>query len=511
MLFSRINVTLALLATAFAGMMYLPLSQMPPVYAAFCFVYLLLFHYSIFSLALHLRKITTILLPILLFLSIIGSYLYTFLNIKISDNLLFLLIETTAGEAGQALTPAFITAILAAVILSTGAYYGLKRCAQPPSLKWPILLLIVLIPINVALSKFNKYPLARQLRPAIATKYAFPFCVIDSVANFSIRWVQYKTRPKPQSSALLASEVMKPDQREPLTLIFVIGESARADHFQINGYPRETTPRLAKEENVLTYGAIRSFAALTRISVPVMLTPATTKHPKITTNSFLDLFVKHGFSTAWISANSRAVYSSDMPTTRIMGNAQKTIFRNDFTTADYSSFRDEMMLPVVKEVLSTTDGKRAIVVHTRGSHFQYHSKYSQKYRKFTPDKYSGYDNLKTVINAYDNSIIATDGFLADIYDMVRNQNALVIYCSDHGESLGEDGIFMHGNKKRPEQREVPLIIWYSDKYKQLNPDYVAALKNQVGKALSHDVLFPWTVNLGGIALKNTSLPVLIPN
>ncbi|SIO29333.1 phosphoethanolamine transferase [Halodesulfovibrio marinisediminis] len=509
MAFPKTNITLLLLSLAFAGMMYLPLSQLSPTYALFAFTYLVLFHYSIFAIALRIKKIAIIVIPVLLFLSTVGAYLYNFLNIKISDNLLFLLIETTVGEASETLTPQFVLSIVIALLLSISAYAAIKRCTQPPKLKWPILLLLLLIPINVALSKCNKHPIAVQLRPSIATKYAFPFCVIDSVANFSIRWVQYKTRPKPKSSASLDSELITPQQTEPLTVIFVIGESARADHFQINGYSRETTPHLIKEKNVITYGAIRSFAALTRISVPAMLTPATSAHPKITTNSFLDLFVKHGFATAWISANSRAVYSSDMPTTRIMGNAQQTIFRNDFTTADYSTFRDEMMLPVVKRVLSNIDGNRTIVIHTRGSHFNYHTKYSEKYRKFTPDKYSNYENLNTVINAYDNSILATDAFLANLYDLVRDKNALVIYSSDHGESLGEDGIFMHGNKKRPEQRNVPLIIWYSDKYAIHNPRYVEALKQQIGKSLSHDILFPWTINLGGIALKNTSLPVLM--
>lgn len=511
MALSRPNITLSLLAVAFASMMYVPLSRLTPAYALFAFSYLVLFNYSIFSIAIRLKKIVSILLPVIFCMSIIGAYLYTFLNIKISDNLLFLLLETTTGEANEALTPGFILSIAIALALSIAAHIGLKKCKTPPKLKWPIIILLLLIPINVALSKFSKHPVAKQLRPAIATKYAFPFCVIDSVANFSIRWVQYKTRPKPQSSALLESEFVSQKQSDPLTLIFVIGESARADHFQINGYGRNTTPRLAKEKNVITYGGIKSFAAMTRVSVPAMLTPATSKKPNITTNSFLDLFVKYGFSTAWISANSRVAYSSDMPTTRIMGNAQQTIFRNDFTTADYSEFRDEMMVPVVQKVLTSTQGNRVIVVHTRGSHFNYSTKYSEKYRTFTPDKYSSYSNLDTVINAYDNSIIATDGFLANVYDMVKGQNALVIYSSDHGESLGEDGIFMHGNDKRPEQRNVPFIVWYSDKYAELNPTYVAALKDQVGKRLSHDVLFPWTVNLGGITLKNTSLPVLITN
>ncbi|MEZ6854402.1 phosphoethanolamine transferase [Halodesulfovibrio aestuarii] len=508
---SRSTVTISLLSMAFAGMMYVPLSRLSPAYAAFAFSYLVLFNYSTLAIALRLKKISSILLPIIFALSFVGAYLYTFLHIKISANLLFLALETTVGEANEALSPGVILSIFLALVLSIAIYFGIKGCEKPPKLKWPVILLLLLIPINVGLSKFSKHPVARQLRPALATKYAFPFCVIDSVANFSIRWVQYKTAPKPQSSALLESEYIAPQKNDPLTLIFVIGESARADHFQLNGYGRETTPRLSKEKNVITYGSIHSFAALTRISVPAMLTPATSKKPKITTNSFLDLFVKYGFSTAWISANSRMAYSSDMPTTRIMGNAQQTIFRNDFTTADYSGFRDAMMLPVIKKVLSTTHGNKVIVVHTRGSHFNYSTKYSDKYRKFTPDKYKNYTNLDTVINAYDNSIIATDGFLADVYDMVKKQNALVIYSSDHGESLGEEGIFMHGNDKRPEQRSVPFIIWYSNKYAELNPAYVTALKEQVGKKLSHDVLFPWTVNLGGIALKNTSLPVLIAN
>ncbi|OBQ52089.1 phosphoethanolamine transferase [Halodesulfovibrio spirochaetisodalis] len=506
--FIQRNYFVLLLSTLLTLMMYKPIMELSFPYFIISIAYLFLFHYSIFSLSLYLKKITIVFLPFLIFICTICAYLFNFLNIKISDNLLFLLLETTQGESGEALTSKFIASIFLACIFALLTYIGIRK-STPQRPLIPILLLVLLIPVNVALAKWDKHPIARELRPAIATKYAFPFCVIDSLANFSIRWVQYKTRPEPKSSALLASEQISPQNNEPLTLVFVIGESARADHFQLNGYTRETTPRLMREPNVISFGAIRSFAALTRISVPVMLTPATSDEPEIVTNSFIDLFVKHGFSTAWISANSKVAYSSDMPTTRIMGNAQRTFFRNDFTTADYSTFKDEMMLPVLQEVLSTSCGNRVIIIHTRGSHFNYSTKYAKKYRKFTPDNCNEFDNLEKIVNAYDNSILATDGFLADIIAMLKEQNALVIYSSDHGESLGEEGIFMHGNAKRPEQRNVPFIIWYSDKYKENSPNAIAALEKHVGSELSHDVLFPWTINLGGIILPDSDLPALL--
>ncbi|MCG8533321.1 MAG: phosphoethanolamine transferase [Desulfovibrionales bacterium] len=495
---------LALIFTGLAAGSISSLSLLPAILVS---CYIAAFTFSVCYAALYFKRIAALLIPLLLSLSCVAAYFKTFLHLRITDELLFLVLETTIGETREFVTTNLAVGISASIFVGILCSLIIWKSHGKPNLKLLLPLLVLSIGINIGLSKLKKHPQVIEYYSVASTKYMYPFGVINTLVNFSGRYVNFVLAPPPTSSATLAAKYTPEPDGESVKVIFVIGESARADHFQINGYERETTPNLMKEKNLISYIKQRSFAAHTRKSVPAMITPATTDNPEITTSSFMPLFEKYGFKTAWLSANSRYVDASDAPTTRAMGHVQKTVFRNDFTTADYTEFKDEMMLPEVKKLLEP--GNQALVIHTRGSHPLYYTKYTDEYRKYTPDVFEEYNDIETVVNSYDNSILATDAFLKRIFDLVRDENAIVIYSSDHGQSLGENGIFLHGNEFVPGQREVPFVIWYSDKYKQYHPDRIAALEALNQRTdLTHDVLFPWTLQLGGITLVNSALPLL---
>lgn len=497
----------SVLSIAFTGLMLPTISKLSLGYILFAVSYLLLFNFCILYAATFLRRISSVLIPVLFFLSTIAGYFHAVFRTKIDHELIFLLLETNSGEAGEFINSELIMVGVAGLLFSIIMGYLIKNCTGKRQLKLVILPLLVLIPINIGLSKFRNNPQVRIIRPAVATKYAFPYCVVNSFANFTKHYIVYLTQGDVISSATLESKATPP--KEPLKVIFIVGESARADRFQLNGYERETNPLLVKEKNVITFGSIKSFSAYTRISVPAMITPTMLSKPEVPMGSFLALFKKHGFETTWISANDRYT-GKDTPTTRAIGEVDIRLFRNKFTDAEYGEFIDEMFLEPVKELVADEAKNQAIAIHTRGSHAHYACRYTKEFQKYMPDGYGSYSEVEKVNNAYDNSILATDAFIKSIIDIVRDKNTVVIFSSDHGESLGEDGHFGHGNPAIKEQREVPLIIWYSDKYAELNPEMVKLLKQQVGKRLSHDVLFPWTLNLGGISLINTDQPVLVP-
>lgn len=119
-----------------------------------------------------------------------------------------------------------------------------------------------------------------------------------------------------------------------------------------------------------------------------------------------------------------------------------------------------------------------------------------------PDTYSNEAmprDIANVINAYDNSIVKTDAMIAETIDVLRDRNAVVLYTSDHGESLGENGVFFHGTKKvADEQYEVPLFLWYSDVYEKSRPDVVARLRRVRGTPVTHDFIYHTLLGLGGI-------------
>lgn len=496
----------AAFAAAFAALMLPDLMRLPAAYAIASAIYLFLFNFCIMYAACQLPKITCYLVPPIFFVSSIAAYFHGVYRIKIDRELIFLLLETNTGEASAFVTPKVVLFGCSALAISLFFGFLLKRATGKFQFKPLALALLLVVPTTILLGKFKKTPVVQLVRPAVATKYVFPYCVFNGTGQFIGQYVKNIIKGLPEDSGKINSFAIQ--EKEPLKIIAIIGESARADRFQINGYHRETSPLLNKEKNLVNYGSIRSFSAYTRLSVPAMITPATLAKPETTMTSFLGLFKKHGFKTTWLSANDR-LDSHDTPTTNAIGNIDQKIFRHKFCRVSYNRFYDSMLIAPLKDVLKSTTGSQAIAVHTRGSHASYSARYTKEFAKFTPDAYGEDMELEPLNNAYDNSILATDAFIVSVIDLVRDQNAVVIYSSDHGESLGEDGRFAHGNPAIKEQREVPFFIWYSDKYAELHPDIVAALRQKQGERLSHDVFFPWTVNLGGIMLPKSNQPVLL--
>lgn len=494
------------LALAFSALMLPDLMRLPLLYAIPSAVYLVAFNFCVMYAVSQIRTFASIFVPPIFFISALASYFHAVYRIKIDKELLLLLLETNSGEASEFITSKVLLFGIIAILFALGIGYLLKKSTGKLHKKLLIIVLLFAVPATIFLGKFKKTPVVQQIRPAVATKYVFPYCVFNGLGQVTGQYIKNLFHDDIIDSSKLDSVALK--QEYPLEVITIVGESARADRFQINGYYRETTPLLNKEKNLVNFGAITSFSAYTRLSVPAMITPATLANPETTMTSYLGLFKKHGFKTTWLSANDR-LDSHDTPTTNAIGDIDQKIFRNKFCRVSYNKFYDEMLIAPLKNVLESYSGNQAIAIHTRGSHARYNARYTNKFAKFTPDNYGEDMNLVKVNNAYDNTILATDAFIESIIDLVRDKNAVIIYSSDHGESLGEDGRFAHGNPDIIEQRRVPFFVWYSDTYKKLHPSIVDALKKQQGTELSHDVFFPWVVNLGGILLLNSSQPVLL--
>jgi len=281
--------------------------------------------------------------------------------------------------------------------------------------------------------------------------------------------------------------------REDMVAVLVIGESARYDHFSINGYPRQTTPRLSAIKNLQSYKATAS-SNMTYLSVASMLSrvPMTDPEGALDENSMLSIFTKLGFNTIWIATQSLTKYYRNQES-NLYDEVNLALIPGGSVLYSLSSY-DEVMLPYLKDAL-TGEKKTLIILHTSGSHWNYSARYPKEFAKFTPGcevitgkvdhSVCGHEKL---INSYDNSIYYTDYFLSEVINILKDKNAFLIYVSDHAESLGEDGFYGHGSEKRPEQLSIPFIFWFSDKYAEHAPDLknITPKKNTV---LSHDYIF----------------------
>lgn len=281
---------------------------------------------------------------------------------------------------------------------------------------------------------------------------------------------------------------------EDIIGVLVIGESARYDHFSINGYERETTPNLNTLNNLISYKATSS-SNLTYLSVPSLLSryPANEIENSKYENTFLSVLTKLGFNTTWIGTQSLKRYFAGFDLSNIYNDVNFTIIPSGSALFSLNDL-DGQMLPFIKE-LTLKANKQFLVVHTSGSHWHYNARYPNEFKNFTPicngkakTDASNCDKL-ALINSYDNSILYTDFFLSNLIDLLKNKNAFVLYVSDHGESLGENGHYGHGGFMLTEQITVPFIVWVSDDFKSKHPEKIISLKNYANTEICHDHVF----------------------
>ena len=303
--------------------------------------------------------------------------------------------------------------------------------------------------------------------------------------NFKM-YFENKTIAAEQRDTFTSEAISNSDS---VTVVFIIGESLRSDHLQINGYNRETTPLLAKEENLISLPNIYSEECFTHLSVPYIMTRADSINPERAYNeqSFITIFKKAGFYTSWI-ANQESVdtyvYFMNESDTLIYASSSKSMYTFD-------KWIDEALLPHFEKELKNKNTQQLHILHAIGSHWWYNSHYTDEFEKFTPvisSRVISSNTKEEMINSYDNTILYTDNFIKQVIDKISDRNAILLYLSDHGECLGEEGYFTHGTD-RPELHYPAAFIWYSDKYKEMYSEKIENLEKNHNNRYHTDYLF----------------------
>lgn len=285
--------------------------------------------------------------------------------------------------------------------------------------------------------------------------------------------------------------------------VLVIGETARYDHFSINGYTRNTSPLLARQTNLISYDSAFSQANLTSFSVPLILTRATANNPDLAykEKSLPEAFQEAGYQVAFVSKQ----IPSEL-TDRIMHECDYSY--SYAKGIDVLDNYDEDMISKMAEW--ENDSLQFYVLHSLGCHFRYELRYPQSFARFQPTfgttfSYSMIteENKEKLINAYDNAILYTDYFLSELihYMDSLNRPAVMMYMSDHGESFWDDErkLSLHGSYEFSEyEYHVPLIVWYSDEYKSLYPNKAQTMQQNKSTPISSDVIFYSMLDIAGI-------------
>jgi lipid A ethanolaminephosphotransferase len=280
---------------------------------------------------------------------------------------------------------------------------------------------------------------------------------------------------------------------KPELMILVVGETARADRFSLNGYHRETNPMLAKQ-GVVSLSNVSSCGTSTSVSVPCMFSSLGRreydKETALNQQNVLDVLADHGVEILWRDNNS----DSKGVAVRLKVEDFRT---SELNPACEGECRDIGMLTGLEQYIEARKGKDILIVfHQMGNHGpEYYKRYPKEFEKFKPVCRTGElkDCSKEEIdNSYDNAILYTDYFLSNVIDFLKKYDedraTAMLYVSDHGESLGEHGIYLHSAPYMvapKEQTHVPGIVWmgknFDYKKEQLLP--------HKDDALSQDDLF----------------------
>ncbi len=331
-----------------------------------------------------------------------------------------------------------------------------------------------------------------------------PVAAISSTAGLLIGNAHGRDRGRPlQDLAGTVQRIATPHSK-PRVLFLVIGETARAENFQLGGYGRATNPRLMAIDDLVYFKQTLSCGTSTAISVPCLFSSFARadfdvdQAPHYT--NLLDTLAKAGLDVEWRDNNAgckgvcaRVAYTdySDRP---------------DAELCPHSYCYDGIMLADLAQRLRTLHQDTVIVFHQIGSHGPaYFERYPPQFETFQPACRSNQLQRCTseeIRNAYDNTIVYTDYVLSRQIDLLRTATdhveGMLLYVSDHGESLGEQGIYLHGMPYAfapRSQKEVPMLLWTPAADIRTAAQRTDCLHSRAGETLSHDNVYHTVLGL----------------
>lgn len=441
------------------------------------------------------RTIKPILMVLLIASSQAAYYMDTY-NVIIDDLMISNMFETDAKEAGDLLSPTMLMYLFLLGILPAIFVYRANIVFKPlhreifSRFTWIVGLLAVaavlfFLQSAVITSFFREHkPIRFYSNPS-----NYVFAMGRHVRNVKRSLVEK------QPLILTGEDAKTPhtDMTRELT-IMVVGETARADRFSLNGYKRKTNPLLEKQD-VVSFSDVTSCATLTALSVPCMFsvlkeegfTPTKAQGRE----NVLDVLVHSGAQVLWRDNNSSSKGVAERITTQD--------FRDPtVNTICDEECRDEGMLVGLQDYIRKhPKGDIVIVLHSMGNHGPaYYKRYPKEFRKFTPECRTNElaeCTSQEINNSYDNAILYTDYFLNKVIEFLKQNDdkfeTSMLYVSDHGESLGENNVYLHGlpNFLAPrEQRHVPMIMWVGENFRRVKID---ALRTKKDRRYSHDNIF----------------------
>lgn len=426
------------------------------------------------------------------------SYFINVLHIGITPDAIQSLLNTNFSEATSFLNPYFLLYVFGICLIVLFALYKIK-IKRYKTLLQALMIKIIMLGIYFIGAyglwfKVIGKDLILQLRPLSS--------IVTPISPIRSAVLLYNSKQKlTMKYQNIALDAHLAPQERPKILVLVLGESVRSAN--VNAYSKELMPNFRSLPQSLSFSNFSACGVITAISVPCMLTSYT--HDTYTNrylsdyiDNILDITQRVGIQTYWLDNNSGSAKSC-------IGGLCKRI-KNQY----YFDGLDGVMFEKLDEILKQTKQSSFIIVHTYGSHGpDYFHRYPKEFEIYKPTCQTSALNqctLQEIINAYDNSILYTDSLLYDTIEQLQKlQNDFDVslwFISDHGESLGEGGNYMHGGlpySLSPDfQTKVASMMWFGER---LQKEY-KSFKSKENAPLSQDYIFHSILGYFGIETKD---------
>ncbi len=447
--------------------------------------------------------------PILILTLMASSFTSYFMNtyhIIIDDSMIRNTLQTDVNESLDLFTIKLVMYVVLLGILPSILVYKVKVEYKTfgkeifSKIKTIVLAILIMVIVIFSFSKFYT-SFFRENKPL--RFYTNPTYWIYSIGKYIYK--TYNNGPIVVKAIGLDATIDNNNSKRKI-VIMVVGEAARAERFSLNGYNKQTNP-LLEQENIINFSNMYSCGTSTAHSVPCMFSIYDRK----------DYSYKKGVSTQNVIDVINRTKKVDILWRDNNSDSKGVALRVDYedyrtpknNTMCEGECRDEGMLVGLDERIKNAKGKDVLIVlHQMGNHGPaYYKRYPKEFEKFTPVCKTNQIEQCTqeeVSNAYDNAILYTDYFLAKVIEFLKpyskDSDTAMIYMSDHGESLGEGGVYLHGLPyfMAPDaQKHIGSVMWFG------NDDIVKSnvLKSYSSKGFSQDNLFSTLLGIFNVKTK----------
>ena len=446
---------------------------------------------------LRLEKVLT---TLFILLSASAQYFIMTFGVIIDRSMITNILDTTPAESYALMSGKMILTLLFTAVLFVALAWWIK--IKPATRKWreaglraaSVLASVLLIVIVAAFfykdyaSLFrNNKELVKSLNPSNSITAINSWYAHNKMDNLPLVRIGEDAKQK---------EAMKNGPRKNLTIL-IVGETSRGEDFSLGGYSRETNPRLA-QDNVVYFPKTTSCGTATAVSVPCMFSNMPRAHYDEQLahhqEGLLDIVQRAGIQVQWNENDGGCKGACDR-----VPHQNMNVLNLPGQCIDGECY-DEVLFHDLDNYIDKLNGDGLIVLHTIGSHGPtYYNRYPKEFRKFTPTCDTNEIqscSQEQLVNTYDNTVLYVDYIVDKAIKLLQSKQdkftTSLVYLSDHGESLGENGIYLHGlpYSIAPEtQKHVPMLLWLSDDYqKRYGVNYDCLKKASTQNEYSQDNL-----------------------